>query len=103
MIFFKYFQLKPGVQLPSPERLKKKILIKNKRLSTEVEKKELELFRKGELALDDGMIGEDSQASNGATASSASPVAAAIAGRHFMNLQKVNKQLSNITEWWAKI
>ena len=89
------FQLQPGVQLPSPERLKKKILIKNKRLSTEVEKKELELFRKGELALDDAMIGEDSQAaSNGATASSASPVAAAIAGRifyEFLQIIKVNK------------
>ena len=63
------------------------------------------MFRKGELALDDAMIGEDSQAaSNGATASSASPVAAAIAGRHFMNLQKVNKKLSNHhSGWWAKI
>ena len=88
IISFKYFQLKPGVSLPSPERLKKKILIKNKRLSPEVEKKELELFRKGELAVDDVMIGEDSQASNGATASSASPVAAAIAGRHFKNFHK---------------
>ena len=51
------------------------------------------MFRKGELALDDGMIGEDSQASNGATASSASPVAAAIAGRiFFMNFINYNSK-----------
>lgn len=55
------------------------------------------MFRKGELALDDAMIGEDSQAaSNGATASSASPVAAAIAGRiFFMNFtNNISKQIA---------
>ena len=55
------------------------------------------MFRKGELALDDAMIGEDSQAaSNGATASSASPVAAAIAGRNlfcFLNFDFSKKKL----------
>ena len=44
------FQLAPGASLPPPNRLKRKILIKNKRLRPEVEKEELELFRKGLLA-----------------------------------------------------
>ena len=43
------FQLAPGASLPPPNRLKRKILIKNKRLRPEVEKTELELFRKGLL------------------------------------------------------
>ena len=43
-------QLAPGASLPPPNRLKRKILIKNKRLRPEVEKEELELFRKGLLA-----------------------------------------------------
>lgn len=47
------FPLTPGTPLPSPNRLKRKILIKNKRLRPEVEKIELELFRRGELAIDD--------------------------------------------------
>ena len=47
----------PGQPLPSPNRLKKKIVIKNKRLRPEVEKVELELFRRGELAIED--LGED--------------------------------------------
>lgn len=45
-----FFQLAPGASLPPPNRLKRKILIKNKRLRPEVEKEELELFRKGLLA-----------------------------------------------------
>ena len=44
-----FFQLAPGASLPPPNRLKRKILIKNKRLRPEVEKTELELFRKGLL------------------------------------------------------
>ncbi len=39
--------------LPSPNQLKRKILIKNKRLRPEVEKVELEAFWKGELTIDD--------------------------------------------------
>ncbi|KAG9510544.1 1-phosphatidylinositol 4,5-bisphosphate phosphodiesterase beta-4, partial [Fragariocoptes setiger] len=45
--------LEPGVPLPSPNDLKRKILIKNKRLAPEVERQELELFRKGQLGADD--------------------------------------------------
>merc|ERR1719479_323056 len=68
----------PGQPLPSPNRLKKKILIKNKRLRPEVEKVELELFRRGELVLEDSEEErEDPKAPIGATAS---PIAAAIAG-----------------------
>lgn len=46
-------QLEPGVPLPSPAQLKRKILIKNKRLRTEVEKHQLETF------LAEGRIEED--------------------------------------------
>ncbi|XP_034238363.1 1-phosphatidylinositol 4,5-bisphosphate phosphodiesterase isoform X2 [Thrips palmi] len=45
--------LEPGVPLPPPSALKRKILIKNKRLKKEVEQRELELFRQGQLVLDD--------------------------------------------------
>ncbi|KAJ8308545.1 hypothetical protein KUTeg_013419 [Tegillarca granosa] len=40
--------LEPGVPLPSPNQLKRKILIKNKRLKPEVEKKNLEAFLRGQ-------------------------------------------------------
>merc|ERR550519_1907772 len=39
--------------LPSPNQLRRKILIKNKRLKLEVEKAELELFWKGEFSIDE--------------------------------------------------
>lgn len=39
--------------LPPPSLLKRKIMIKNKRLKTEVEKSELELFRKGQFVIED--------------------------------------------------
>lgn len=72
------FPLAPGQPLPSPNRLKRKILIKNKRLRPEVEKVELELFRRGELAIEDSEEErDDPKATIGATAS---PIAAAIAG-----------------------
>lgn len=45
--------LEPGVPLPSPNDLKRKILIKNKRLKPEVEKLELELWKKGQLQPDE--------------------------------------------------
>ncbi len=61
--------------MPSPERLKRKILIKNKRLRPEVEKRELELFRRGELAIEEEE--RDDPSADGATAS---PIAAAITG-----------------------
>ena len=47
------FQLEKGRPLPSPNQLKHKIIIKNKRLKAEVEKAELELFWKGELAIEE--------------------------------------------------
>ena len=46
-------QTTPGSELPSPNRLRRKILIKNKRLPPEKEKVELELYIKGQLAIDD--------------------------------------------------
>ncbi|CAF0953457.1 unnamed protein product [Adineta ricciae] len=39
--------LEPGVPLPSPNAMKRKILLKNKRLKLEIEKKQLDLFLKG--------------------------------------------------------
>lgn len=46
--------LEPGVQLPSPNRLKRKILIKNKRLKADIEKLQMEQFlREGKLDEED--------------------------------------------------
>ena len=59
----------PGQPLPSPNRLKKKIVIKNKRLRPEVEKVELELFRRGELAIEDAEEDRDDPKVGNATAS----------------------------------
>jgi phosphatidylinositol phospholipase C beta len=55
------FPLDPGAALPPPSALKRKILIKNKRLKPEVEKKELELFLQGEFVIEDD-IKEDASA-----------------------------------------
>ena len=52
-MFSFFFQTSPGTPLPSPNRLKRKILIKNKRLPPEKEKVELELYFKGQLAIDE--------------------------------------------------
>ena len=43
------FQLQPGSTLPCPSALKRKILIKNKRLKPDVEKRQLELLNAGKL------------------------------------------------------
>lgn len=43
------YPLEPNVPLPSPNLLKRKILIKNKRLKPEVEKRQLELLNAGKL------------------------------------------------------
>ena len=45
--------MKKGVELPSPNQLKRKILLKHKRLKPDVEKSEMELFLKGELTMED--------------------------------------------------
>jgi phosphatidylinositol phospholipase C beta len=51
------FPLEPGVPLPSPNRLRRKILIKNKRLKPEAEKHQLEQFlREGRLDEDDDLL-----------------------------------------------
>ncbi|KAK5967483.1 hypothetical protein GCK32_008659, partial [Trichostrongylus colubriformis] len=61
------FPLEAGVALPSPNRLRRKILIKNKRLKPEIEKHQLDQFlREGKLDEEDEIIetpevvGEDS-------------------------------------------
>jgi len=55
------YPLDPGAPLPPPSLLKRKILIKNKRLKPEVEKKELELFLQGEFVIEDD-VKEDASA-----------------------------------------
>ena len=58
-----HVQLEPGVPLPSPSQLKRKILIKNKRLKPDVEKQELELFRQGQFVITEDEEKEDASAS----------------------------------------
>ncbi|GAB6030959.1 hypothetical protein CHUAL_007783 [Chamberlinius hualienensis] len=57
--FYKQLHLEPGVPLPSPNQLKRKVIIKNKRLRPEIEKQELELYMKGQLKDDDNEFKED--------------------------------------------
>ncbi|XP_068993120.1 1-phosphatidylinositol 4,5-bisphosphate phosphodiesterase isoform X2 [Neodiprion pinetum] len=57
----KEYPLEPGVNLPPPNMLKRKILIKNKRLKPEVEKHELELFKQGQFVIEDE-VKEDASA-----------------------------------------
>ncbi|CAB3397660.1 unnamed protein product [Caenorhabditis bovis] len=51
---FDDYALEPGVPLPSPNRLRRKILIKNKRLKADIERHQLEQFlREGKLDEED--------------------------------------------------
>ncbi|GFR09230.1 1-phosphatidylinositol 4,5-bisphosphate phosphodiesterase beta-4 [Trichonephila clavata] len=59
----------PGKTLPSPNDLKRKILIKNKRLKPEVEKRELELFLRGQLGNEEDE--EQGETTNGTDATGA--------------------------------
>ena len=45
--------MKKGVEMPSPNALKRKVLLKHKRLKPDVEKTELELYLKGGYAAED--------------------------------------------------
>ncbi|XP_053214000.1 1-phosphatidylinositol 4,5-bisphosphate phosphodiesterase-like [Panonychus citri] len=56
------YPLDNTVPLPTPNDLKRKILIKNKRLKPEMEKIELELWKKGQLQADDDDEQEDPNA-----------------------------------------
>ena len=49
--------------LPSPNQLKRKILIKNKKLKPDDEKQEIELWKKGQLQIDE--VKEDAGAVEG--------------------------------------
>nr|XP_042901648.1 1-phosphatidylinositol 4,5-bisphosphate phosphodiesterase-like [Parasteatoda tepidariorum] len=62
------FPLEPGKLLPSPNDLKRKILIKNKRLKPEVEKQELELFLRGQLGNEEDDDDTDAATNNTGTA-----------------------------------
>lgn len=56
------FPLEPGAPLPPPSRLKRKIMIKNKRMKADVEKIEMEMFLRGEFVLDAEEPKEDASA-----------------------------------------
>ena len=45
--------MKKGVEMPSPNALKRKVLLKHKRLKPDVEKTELELYLKGDFETED--------------------------------------------------
>ena len=45
--------MEPGIPLPSPSQLKRKILIKNKRLKPEDEQRQMEQFRREGRLLDE--------------------------------------------------
>ncbi|KAF5282018.1 hypothetical protein FQA39_LY00542 [Lamprigera yunnana] len=64
------YALEPGIPLPPPSLLKRKILIKNKRLKPEVEKVELDLFRQGQLVIED----EEKEDASASAASTEVPV-----------------------------
>ena len=55
------YPLEPGCPLPPPSALKRKIMIKNKRLKPEVEKRELELFLQGQFVVENE-VKEDASA-----------------------------------------
>jgi phosphatidylinositol phospholipase C, beta len=59
-------QLDPGIALPSPSQMRRKIIIKNKRLKPEVEKQELELFKQGQFVIEDEEL-EDASAVSAST------------------------------------
>lgn len=82
---FDYIPLEADVPLPSPNQLKRKILIKNKRLKPDVEKRQLELFLQGQersvyedseiypIVADDDGPAEDESSSSSSSEESPSP------------------------------
>nr|CAH8841140.1 unnamed protein product [Trichobilharzia regenti] len=120
------FPLEPGVPLPPPEKLKRKILIKNKRLKPEAEKQQLELFLKGqtdaiqeenevaedpELAIDreDGDGNTENKANNGdfpsvvvgdsAVSPTTTPISQSVGGSSSAELKRLQlkKEEGNLT------
>ena len=75
-------QLQKGKPLPPPSKLKRKILIKNKRLKPEVEKEELEKYLKGELETNDE-ASEDASAAAPAPTEGDVPVQPAHSGKSY--------------------
>ena len=74
--------MKKGVEMPSPNALKRKVLLKHKRLKPDVEKTELELYLKGGYAAEDEpedpnavveVKPEDAAAAGGGAAAGAEP------------------------------
>ncbi|KAL3080373.1 hypothetical protein niasHT_032578 [Heterodera trifolii] len=81
---FDEYPLEPGVPLPSPNRLRRKILIKNKRLKKEEERRQMEALSQGRL-LDEEEAPEEQQpvaqpaAMPSTTATTTAPSPAAVA------------------------
>ena len=87
---FSFLQLKKGTPLPPPSKLKRKILIKNKRLKPEVEKEELAKYLKGELEIGNE---ESEDTTAGPPAGEGADPAAAAAPAHRCNFP-VESELS---------
>lgn len=106
--------LLPGYQLPSPNQLRRKILIKNKRLDPDVEKVELELFRRGEFSFEEnedqkdespmashqelsieGTLDESSMENGG--------IALPVATTHQVTSQKIHPYLSSMVNYTCPI
>ena len=85
-----FFKLKKGTPLPPPSKLKRKILIKNKRLKPEVEKEELAKYLKGELEIGNE---ESEDTTAGPPAGEGADPAAAAAPAHRCNFP-VESELS---------
>jgi len=104
----------PGVPLPSPNQLKRKILIKNKRLEPEVEKIELELYRRGDFSLEeseeqkeDSLAASHQELSIEGTLDDASMenggIALPVATTHQSTTQKIHPYLSSMVNYTTPI
>ncbi|TRY75722.1 hypothetical protein TCAL_08675, partial [Tigriopus californicus] len=91
------YPLEKGKPMPPPSKLKRKILIKNKRLKPEVEKEELELYQKGALEIMDE-VSEDTSAPDKKPEEGGDP-AAATAPAHSGSTINVHPLLSSIINY----
>ena len=94
-------QLKKGQAVPPPSKMLKKILIKNKRLKPEVEKVELELYKKGQLEIGEEASEDTAAAPAGDGAAAAAPAADGkpAAPAHTGSTTNVHPLLSSIVNY----
>uniref|UniRef100_A0A1Q3FK53 1-phosphatidylinositol 4,5-bisphosphate phosphodiesterase n=1 Tax=Culex tarsalis TaxID=7177 RepID=A0A1Q3FK53_CULTA len=100
------YPLEPGAPLPPPSALKRKILIKNKRLKPEVEKRELELFLQGEFVVEDE-VKEDASAVRKIDpteeAAAVAPVAASTEGGEEVPVVQYTGSTTNVHPWLSSM